>query len=107
MKLPPCCVMEISAVSVPVSTLYSAPAISRQREPKEKSLTRWFWLLSLERPHPLYTGCYAVPLTLKNRQHPSNAMHSPTQARGNPPCICEQSSQQSEQNAPEKLVPGY
>lgn len=48
---PLCCVMDISTVSMPVSVLHSALAISSQRAPKGNH-----YLLSLGKSHPLHTG---------------------------------------------------
>lgn len=57
MGLPPCCVVDISAMSTSVGILYSAFAISRQRTPKRKSLFHVPCHLSPEKPHPpLHSG---------------------------------------------------
>lgn len=56
MRLPPCCVVDIFAMSTPVGILYSAFVISRQRTPKGKSSPHVSCHLSLEKPHPLHTG---------------------------------------------------
>lgn len=100
MRLPPCCVEDISAMSTPVGILFSAFAISRQRTPKGSPYLNVPCHLSPEKPHPpLHRGpLYNAP----SPREPANTLQTPPitnpSSGGSPPCVRDPSTQQGDRN---------
>lgn len=68
MRLPPCCVEDISAMSTPVGILCSAFAISRQRTPKGSPYLRCPAICLRRSPILLCTEAHStVPPHLENQ----------------------------------------
>lgn len=89
MRLPPCCVVDISAMSTPVGILCSAFAISRQRTPKGSPYLMCPAICLRRSPILLCTEAHStVPPHLENQLILFKRHLSPTQARGGGASLC-------------------